>query len=307
MSLAYFEWSAHPDTDLDDPQARAQGLAQANPALGTRITHEACESEYETLKSHPEVYGRERCGIVEDPTATGTFPRGLWEELKDETSEIVGGVAWAVDVTPDRSRAVITATGWSQKTVPTDPPDRDYAGLQRVHHEVVDEALGTSWVIDRMLAMQGRLRDADDEAQFCWVIAPNSPAGSLIKDAEDAGLEIQKPTQAEYAQACGLVYDEITGRRAVHLGTTDLAAAVAGAKKRPRQEGDFTWDRRHPGANISPLCGATYGRWGLLNLPEPEGTPEFFSWDDLEGLASDDRSSEVDDGAEDGADPDDAG
>src|SRR5690606_10070246 len=61
--LAYFEWSAPADADLDDREA----WAQANPALGIRITEEFVESEREAMDDLG--FSRERLGIWFDPAA----------------------------------------------------------------------------------------------------------------------------------------------------------------------------------------------------------------------------------------------
>jgi hypothetical protein len=71
--LAYFEWSADPRADPDDREA----WAQANPALGIRISGEFIERERDAM---PDMeFKRERLGVWDDAATQAVIPLDVWE------------------------------------------------------------------------------------------------------------------------------------------------------------------------------------------------------------------------------------
>ncbi|MGW4883372.1 terminase [Streptomyces murinus] len=278
-SLAYLEWSINPHvrecradcTEHDDPLA-PESVARANPALGYRLSLEHTERERRTMG--PEIFSRERLGVGDYPAdedaAWAVIGKDAWEALEDADSSAEDPVAFAIDVTPERSHASISVAG----SVPGGG----------VHVEVVDNRPGTAWVEARVEALQRKWNPR------CWVIDPGSPAGSLlpaIKRAlrrallpedeeldEDQGDELDQDeepklaapivtvTAREYAQACGRFYDAVVAGQLVHLGQSPMATALAGARKRDLGDA-WAWSRRTPGIDITPLVAGTLAPWGL--------------------------------------------
>ncbi|MFE2046371.1 terminase [Streptomyces sp. NPDC059477] len=276
-SLAYLEWSIAPHTrecppgctDHDDPAA-PESVARANPALGYRLSLEHTERERRTMA--PEIYARERLGVGDYPSDDGdawaVISKDAWEALIVPESGAEDPVAFALDVTPERSHASICVAGPA--------PGGD------VHLEVVDNRPGVAWVEARVEAL------TRTHGPRCWVIDEASPAGSLLPAVRRAlrrallpeGEELPEdedqeqdeeprlaapivPIKArEYAQACGQFYDAVAAGQVVHLGQAPLATALAGARKRDLGEA-WAWSRRSPGVDISPLVGVTNARWGL--------------------------------------------
>ncbi|MFE9936326.1 terminase [Streptomyces hirsutus] len=274
-SLAYLEWSINPHarecptgcTDHDDLDSPVSA-ARANPALGYRLTLE--HTERERLSMGPEVFARERLGVGEYPSdgadAWVVIGKDAWEALTDGDSQMADPVAFAIDVTPERSHASICAAGQSGKAV---------------HVEVIDNRPGTDWVVQRAREL------AEKWDPRCFVIDTGSPAGSLIRDLKK-GLQVDPEEEADgdeepqllapvvemktrdVVQAVGQFYDAVAADRIVHLGQAPLATALAGARKRDLGDA-WAWARRGVGVDITPLVAGTNARWGLsVEIEEPE-------------------------------------
>lgn len=279
-SLAYMEWSISPHsvectpgcTEHDDPDSDEAAL-KANPAIGYRLSLAKTHNERQTLS--PAGYARERLGVGEYPAEEGdswsVIGREVWESLADGDSQPEDPVAFAIDVTPERSHASICVAGRAGNAV---------------HVEVVDNRPGADWVVQRAKELTKKWRPR------CWVIDPGSPAGSLISDLEAALAErddedqedaeeawgeepqplapvVQMKTR-DVVQATGQLYDAVTSARIVHLNQAPLATALAGARKRDLGEA-WAWARRNVGVDITPLVGVTFARWGLFaEIEEPE-------------------------------------
>jgi hypothetical protein len=265
-SLAYFEWSvdAHRDecgptcTDHDDPDD-PQSWAKANPALGIRISPAHVRNERASLGSGG-IFERERLGVGEYPSDTAdtwqVIGEDAWRALAAAESEPSDPVAFAIDMTPERSHAAIGVAG-------------DWRG--GTHVEVVDHRPGTGWILDRAAELHEKWRPR------CWVVDAGGPAGSLIADLEERlGVEVVQPKAREVAAACGQFYDAVAEQGLSHLDQAPLAAALAGAQKRPLGDA-WAWARRIVSVDISPLVAVTLAKWGLgAEVEEPEGAPNLW-------------------------------
>lgn len=239
-SLAYAEWSAPEDADLDDVEA----WRAANPALGYRITTTHIERERAAM---PEAeFARERLGLWDDPRGASVIPPEVWEPLTDPTSSIVGPVVFGLDVTPDRSRATIAVAG---------------TRLDGRHHvEVVDARAGTAWVAGRVADLRARWRPT------AVVVDSASAAASLAPDLVAAKVPVRQTTTREYVAACGTFYDAATSGRLAHLGQANLSTAVDAARR--RNLGDaWAWQRRDASVDLSPLVAATLALFGHARPP----------------------------------------
>lgn len=258
-SLAYLEWSINPHvtecpqgcTEHDDPRA-PESVARANPALGYRLSLE--HTERERLTMGEAIFARERLGVGEYPSDSAdtwsVIGEDAWRALTDGDSQAADPVAFAIDMTPERSHASICVAG---------------ANGSAVHVEVVDNRPGTDWIVQRAVDLHERWNPR------CWVVDAGGPAGSLIPDLErELGVTVVSPKVRQYAQACGSFFDAVTSGDLVHLDQAPLATALAGARKRDLGEA-WAWSRRGVGVDISPLVGVTLARWGLTaEVEEPE-------------------------------------
>ncbi|MGZ4621469.1 MAG: hypothetical protein ACXVGF_04730 [Blastococcus sp.] len=232
--LAYFEWSADPRAEADDREA----WAQANPALGIRISEDFVQLERDAM---PDIeFKRERLGIWDDAATQAVIPLDVWESLIDRTSQPLDPVTFAVDIAPDRSASSIGVAGRRQ--------DGSW------HVEVAENRLGTAWVVDRLVQMRrwSNLPVRIDTA---------SPAGSLIPALTEAGVDVQTVGAQQYAAACGAIFDAAMAGRLRHIDQTPLTAAVSGARKRPLGD-QWAWNRKDATTDITPLVAVTLALQG---------------------------------------------
>jgi hypothetical protein len=264
-SLAYFEWSVAPHLDecppgctehdsADDPAS----WAKANPSLGYLITPEFVRNERASLGASG-IFERERLGVGDYPSDEAdtwqVIGEDAWRALAAAESTPSDPVAFAIDMTPERSHAAIAVAGeWRGGT----------------HVEVVDHRPGTGWILERARELHERWQPR------CWVIDAAGPAGSLIADLEEAlGVEVVQTKGRDVAAACGQFYDAVTEQTLSHLDQAPLAAALAGAQKRTLGDA-WAWARRIVSVDISPLVAATLAKWGLAVEVEDEGAPNLW-------------------------------
>lgn len=257
--LAYFEWSAHAndgDPMADDPEAAGLALmesreawAQANPALGIRISPEHVAAEQRSMD--PRTFAVERLGIGAWPStnadADQLIPMESWRALRDPGSKPKDPVVFAFDVTPDRGKASIVVAGTNEEG--------------KIHVEVVDQRDGTGWLVDRVAELKSK------HVPAAIVCDPAGPAGSLIVPLGAKHVEVEAVTSREYAQACGAFYDAVEQAALRHLGTDELEFALQGAAQRALGEA-WAWKRKGSAVDISPLVAASLALWAA----QREGT-----------------------------------
>ncbi len=256
--LAYFEWSAELCTDQcgpgcaehDDP-ADPLTWAKTNPALGSgRVTVEGVAKLHASMSYRG--FARELLSVGNYPVEGGgwdVISEAAWTATEDAASEPLDPVAFAVDVTPDRSAACIAIAGARAD------------GL--MHVEVVDHEPGTGWVVGRVKALVERWKPC------AVVLDPGGPAGSLVGDLEAAGIELTTTKARDVAAAAGGLYDAVVrppdapegwAPTVRHIPHPALSGALSGAGKRPLGDA-WAWDRRGVSVDISPLVAVTLARW----------------------------------------------
>jgi phage terminase large subunit-like protein len=247
-NFAYWEFSASPGSDLDDRAA----WADANPALGTRITEAAVMAERASMSD--EMFARERLSISPEVDELVEVALPGWAECATLNSSPEGRVAIAVDVTPDRMWASIAAAG------------RRADGSD--HVELVDHMKGTARAVERLVELHQRWDPV------AVALDPAGPAGSLLADLERAGVAVTLVSAREHASACGALHDAVTQRTLAHLDDGVLNAAVLGAKR--RQLGDaWAWDRKRSDVDISPLVAVTLAKFAFASTVVAEPQPFF--------------------------------
>lgn len=245
--LAYFEFSAEPDADLDDREA----WALANPALGIRISEEFIDLERGALDDAG--FARERLGIWSDATRLTVIPMDQWNALADQWSCRVGDVAFAIDVTPDHAWSAITACGARADGLP--------------HVELIEHRAGTEWVAGRAKELKAK------HSPLGFWLDPSGPAGGLLPRLEQAGIAerpsgvkgggfLEPVSGREHAQACAFLFEQTGEKGYRHLGQPELTAALDGATKRPLGDA-WAWSRLNSSVNIAPLVAATLALWGF--------------------------------------------
>lgn len=257
--LAFYEWSAAEGSDLDDDDA----LYEGNPGLGIRVDYDwvrQVERGVDGSGLDDESYGRERLGIWPGTTTPAVIDARTWADRGDATAtETVGDVAYAIDVSPDGSRASIGMAGWR--------PD----GRRLV--EWVETRESVDWAVD----VASRITIAQRPIGF--VVDGGSPAGALIGSLKAANVNVIEVGARVYANACGTFYNECMGRMSdagdrvpllVHLNQPTLNVALAAARKRKiGTEGAWAWSRANSTADITPVVACTLAIHGL-SQPAPK-------------------------------------
>lgn len=263
-NVAYFEWSVPGDNpDEVDAAVAADPAVQAlaNPGLGIRISEEWIEHE-RTVELGAREFAVERLGVGDWPDPDGDANRvidaAMWADAMDAKSAVLDPVCFAFDTTPDRA--------WSTISVAGRRPD----GLSHVEitsrEGVVDRRRGTGWLVARLLEL------AEEHEHVGFICDGRSPAGSLLPELEQAGLEVTPVTSTEHAQGCGMFFDGVEQKTLRHLGQPELTSAVRGAAKRPLGDA-WAWSRKTSATDISPLVACTLALWGSLTLNARELEP----------------------------------
>lgn len=258
--LAYFEWSATEDAEHDDPAA----LAQANPALGYRITPDAIDTERQALDA--EDFARERLGIFPEniDAVDPAIDEADWLACRSPQSKRGNPLVFAFEVSVDRKWSVIAAAGPST--------------MGGTHVEVIENRRGTGWTVARLLELQQAHTPA---AIIC---NPAGPAGGLLPAADKAGLVVGMPDPAtgkvralsgrDYVQACAAAYDAIVEHQWRHIDQPELNMAATGAGKRPLGDA-WVFDRRG-NVDISPLLAVTLAAWAAGRQAQDKPSEPFF-------------------------------
>lgn len=248
--LSYSEWSLpydHPDEIPDEEFDSVESMRVSNPAFGIRIFEEHFRMELEALDRRTaavELYG---VGDYPDPSGSDERPFSVeqWLALVEDGSEIVRGLCFAFDVSPER-RTSIAAAGLNQ--------DGHW------HVEVIEKLPGTSW-------LPARLFDLVEQHQPELVVCDKlGPGASLMAKLDEVGVAVHAMDGPEHAQACGRFTDAVNEQQLRHLGSQDLLGAVRAAKT--RLLGDrWAWSRRSSTVDISPLVAATLALSGAMGQP----------------------------------------
>lgn len=242
--VAYFEWSAPNDAPPGDPATWWACM----PALGHTVTEDAVRAEFASMELAEFRRAYLNQWLDETPAEWLVIGQQAWTGLADPSSQIADRPAFCVATTADRTWSAIGAAGCRSD------------GLS--HVEVIEHRRGTHWVIPRLAELAGRW------SPCATVIAPSGPAGSLITEAEAAGLEILKQSVREVAHGCASLYDATGANPKVdlppwlrHLGQPNLNAAVAGAAKRDLGDA-WLWSLKSSLVDPSPLIAVTGALWG---------------------------------------------
>lgn len=244
--LCWMEWRADLDADPDDPTS----VAKANPALGIRLLWDTIADERADMSE--DTFARERLGLWETQASLQVVNPAWWEAAKDINSKPVDPVAFAADITPDRQRGTISLAA------------RRADGL--LHIETVHNDRGTGWIVPRLIELTAKWKPC------AVVLDPGSPAGSLIAELQEAGVEPLLTSTRDVGQACGAFFDLVRDNKLRHMDDPKLNLALGSARKRPLGDsGAWAWHRKDSATDITPLVAATLALHGFTRAqPEPK-------------------------------------
>jgi len=87
-------------------------------------------------------------------------------------------------------------------------------------------------------------------------------AASLTGDLEEAGLFVFTSDTAAIAAASAWMVDAVTQGTVWHGPQPELAAAVAGVRKRKIRDGGFAFGRAASGVPVGPVVAVTLAAYG---------------------------------------------
>jgi len=249
--MAWFEWAADEQADVLDHE----GWVAANPSLGLPYGVIEAHLAEQALTIDGDRFRREYLNLWVDIDVLTGIDAITWAACRDDTIVPSGRVALALDMTPERDRGALIASGEPVVGMCSDGQVRDRTPL-----EVVEHTSDVEHLVSRTVEIAGRQR-------ALVVLDRQNPAASVVPALERAGIEVRMISAPDFARACGDFYDAARFRRLTHRGDYRLADAVLGATKRTQGDG-WVWKRRGP-SDISPLVAATLARWGVVGQPAP--------------------------------------
>ena len=234
--LAWHEWSAEGDVDLDSREA----WHAANPALGTRLQFEVIEGERSRFSD--DGFARERLGMWSGSASQAVIDSETWREVGDVESFAVDRFALAVDVAPDMAMASVALAGQRAD------------GLW--HIELDEQRPGIAWLAPYLV----RLVEANPQVRAV-VIDAASPAAAIIDDLTKAKVKVTTSTARDMAAACGQFYSGVYESWLRHTDQPQVNAALSAARRRSLGDA-WAWNRKNAASDITPLVACTLALWG---------------------------------------------
>jgi hypothetical protein len=251
--LCWCEWSAAPGASLNDRDA----WAQANPALGLRISEEAIADERNEMSDAG--FARERLGVWASEQTLAVIPRDVWDDCRTDSPPPL-----------DSPPSALGLDRWHDGTTALSAAWRDEDGKCHVELIAFDVAPDVTGVLDEIAARAGR--------RIPVAVAGDSPAASLIPDLRARRVQVNVTSIGDLGKACVGFYDDVHEGRLTHTGQQQLADALAGAKKRRIGDaGAWGWDRKNPENDISPLMSVTLARFGAAVRKKPKTNRAVFA------------------------------
>lgn len=239
--IAYFEWSADPEDDPDDPDVWWACM----PALGITMTEDSVRHERDvTFAGRPGEFRRAYLNIA-SRTDERLVPASTWDLVNSPDAAPAGDLTFGIDVNPEHSAGAILAIA---------------DGVL----EVVEHRAGVSWLV-------GRARELDErwgEPWWAYDGRSSAPIAALLPDLRDAELTLVEVKGEDIPGACGLFLNRVVDQRMTIRRHASLDAAIEGADRRFVGDG-WTWDRRNSAVDISPLMAATLATWVDSELSAP--------------------------------------
>jgi len=234
--IAYFEWSAEADADIDSPETWRSCM----PALGHTITLGTVEHARRTMSE-----GDFRRSMLNQKTISDerVIPVQVWGEVCGEDVAPEGRLVFALDVNPERSAAAVAVA------------DGEGRG------ELVEFRSGVGWVVDRVVELSSKWGASVRLDAY-------SPAGSLADELVSRGVRVERYATREVSYACGSFFDRLMDQKVRIRRHAALDEAAAGARR--RSTGDsWVWARKDAECDVSPLIALTLAL-DVRSTVEPE-------------------------------------
>lgn len=224
--IAYFEWSAPDDWEVDSPEETWYDFM---PALGRTIGPDAIRSERDEMDA-----GEFKRAYGNRPTAGADliFPPGVWRDAVSPTAKPKGRLRLGIDVAEDRSSGSVAVFGGGAV-------------------ELLKNEADVEWIVPYV-------KDLRKRHQLTVQIDFGGPAGVLAKDL---GLRRrEKLVGRDVTQACAGLFDAIIERKVKFREDERLNRAVEGAVKKPLGD-NWCWSRKGSLADVTPLWASTLAHY----------------------------------------------
>ena len=233
-AVCWLEWSAPPDSAIDDPVA---AWAPANPALGQTIRGTTLLEELRN--DEPDAFRTEALCMWVDTTTSNAIPWAAWEAAADRELPPVHvdeSVWFGIDLDPERAHAALILAAHVDGQL--------VVGLQREWLANGDDVVPEDEIADDVRELWetwGPIGIAYD---------PNT-CGGLVDRLP--GLPWEPVTGSDWVVACGQTLDAVVGGALVHGDQPSFNAQVAVAGR--RDHGDGTWRMSRKDSN-TPIPAA---------------------------------------------------
>ena len=238
--IAYFEWSADPDDDPDDPATWRRCM----PALGfvhpdgSGITEEGIRHERETRTD--ENFRRAYLNIIPTTVDNRPIPPQVWGAASDPNSSAVRISSIAVDVAYGGGRSSVAVIG-----------ERSDGHL---HAVVTRNAPSTDWLLAEVQSLR-------KDTGVPVVMDTAGHVSFVAQQFQAAGIDPTLIGVREMTAACASLVDALKRGHVFHIDQPELNSAVAGASKRSLGDA-WAWSRKSSAVDISPLVAVTLAAWG---------------------------------------------
>lgn len=230
-TAAYFEWSAPDEVDVDDEDVWYSCM----PALDLVTPIDAIRSarmsmlEDEFRRAYLNQWVRSDERII---------PYDRYLRCLSEHAAPNGALTFGIDANPNRTRSALAVS------------DGRTIEVIRVYEDGLDR------MIDDTMNVVGKGGHV--------AVDKISPAASKIPILERAGLRVTTLGYPEVKAACGEMFDAVVNLNVSIVPNKALTLAVEGSRK--KMSGDlFSWDRRTPDVDITPLNAVTFARAAATN------------------------------------------
>lgn len=251
------------DSELAEFVRDLRNAADANPALGIRISLETIQDELNEFS--PRSYARERLNMWPTPTEAGKRAFTMWDDLAiDDPDPEWPIAAYGVDMNPERTKVSIGVSTFAEG---------DGIHLELAADAPFDER-GTTALVEWLWERARR--------RFPIVIDSFSPARDLL----EAPLKAKRMNvfilgAAEYTQACAGLHEAVEKHPAIsHFGQEhlDLSAKNTVKDQIKNRPGSFKWNRLSLDVDLSPIVSVTCAHFGAVKfakrrLPASERKP----------------------------------
>jgi hypothetical protein len=237
--IAYFEWSADPDDDPEDPATWRSCM----PALGFTVTENKIRQNFKQMAANDPDWSERKRAFLNIPKRGGggrVFPADVWASNQDVEAVPDGSSSLAVEFNVALSHAaIVAADGQGRVELVTGAP---------VHR---------SQVVDVVKQVAGRW-------QREVAVNVSGPSAFIADELTDAEVEVVQLNAEAWRKACGWAYSHIADGQLKIRPNQFFDAAVAGVLKRPIGD-SWVWDRRDADTDITPLVALTLAAYHAAN------------------------------------------